>query len=651
LKSILFTLVMIQSRTYPLTILALASLPLLAQAESTQTLPTLYVDAQQTANIRPVTTYESPVSNLEFEPRIDLQSRNMAEAQGDVTIRGGIFEGTGFRVGSATLIDTQTGHYSAELPIAPEMLTRPDILIGADNALYGFNSTVGTISYGWSQITDGGSLTVGGGDHDLNFQRIHHGRTGQLGESGEWSWGVEAEISRSESDGTIQFGDHDFDRSTGRLQILGPNSQTDFFAGYQSKFFSWSGMYTADRFDDAQGALSPEYENLKTRLFVINHLQGYNEDSYFEFTATHRRNTNNYILDARDSVHMQKLSLLYDKDYAKVYLYNHETKISSIGFSGLHQLDDSIGINYSGQVTADEIRSSSLNKGNFKSRTYYKLSLLPEYCFKRDSRESLTVRAGATFDDTNRGNSHLSAISDITWQHTHPNGDSESTFLSYSGSSQVAGYGAIGGDEEKGIFLSNHDLDRETSQNLELGGNIKRDKWRLEGAIFYRWDDDLTDWTMDYDTDDGEYARKANAVDIETYGVELIASKRWETIEAISSYTFMDKDEDYGDANVDASFYALNYAKHRFTLGAIWTPSEIIQFRIDNEWRQNQENSLRLGSDSALFTHIGLSIYPTQFENLELFFAIDNVWDDDFQDVPGTPGRGDQYSAGVTFSW
>ena len=164
---------MVYRKTYTLTIPALASLPMLAQAESIQTLPTLYVDAQQTANIRPVTTYESPVSNLDFEPRVDLQSRNMAEAQGDVTIRGGIFENTGFRVGSATLIDPQTGHYFAELPIAPEMLTRPNILTGADNALYGFNSTVGTIAYDWSQIADAGSLTVGGGDHGLNLQRIH----------------------------------------------------------------------------------------------------------------------------------------------------------------------------------------------------------------------------------------------------------------------------------------------------------------------------------------------------------------------------------------------------------------------------------------------------------------------------------------------
>ena len=111
------------------------------------------------------------------------------------------------------------------------MLTRPNILIGADNALYGFNSTVGTISYGWSQIADGGSLTVGGGDHDLNFQRIHNGLTGQLGESGEWSWGVEAEISRSESDGTIQFGDHDFDRSYRPCAARGSELADGFLRG------------------------------------------------------------------------------------------------------------------------------------------------------------------------------------------------------------------------------------------------------------------------------------------------------------------------------------------------------------------------------------------------------------------------------------
>ena len=44
-----------------------------------------------TANKEPVGTFVSLVSNLEYDPRVDLQSRNMAEAQADVTIRGGIF--------------------------------------------------------------------------------------------------------------------------------------------------------------------------------------------------------------------------------------------------------------------------------------------------------------------------------------------------------------------------------------------------------------------------------------------------------------------------------------------------------------------------------------------------------------------------------
>jgi hypothetical protein len=614
---------MTKLRIYPLAILALASLPLLAQAESTQTLPTLYVDAQQTANIRPVTTYESPVSNLEFEPRIDLQSRNMAEAQGDITIRGGIFEGTGFRVGSATLIDPQTGHYSAELPIAPEMLTRPKILTGSDNALYGFNSTAGTISYGWSQIQDGGKLTIGGGDHDLNFQRIHHGLTGALGESGDWSWGLEAEMSRSESDGTIEYGDHDFDRSTARVQILGLDSQIDFFAGQQDKSFAWPGMYTAENYNQTR-----EYEDINTELFILNYRREYSIREYFEISLSHREFTDNYSLFG---------VVKNDTDYLDnilTYYAEHLTRVSSMSINGFHEINEKIGIHYAGIIIHDSIPLTNteytefdplsgeiadntaehiaknygdkrfflggLDVGNFQSRKYTKITLLPEYQLMSSKGEAITIRAGASRDDSNRDGSEISFLGDIGWKRVQ--GDkTEQIYLSYSEATQVPGYGAIGGKESSGIFKSNHDLGRESSQNLELGVSSEHTNWSLRGAIFYRWDNELTDWTY---SESDTYARSANGVDIETFGVELIASKRWDTIESIASYTHLSKDEDYGNGSIDASFYALNYAKHRFTLGAIWSPSDTILVRIDNEWRQNQENSLRLGSDSALFTHI-----------------------------------------------
>ena len=100
----------------------ISSVSFAQENETTNELPTLTVIGQETANQRPVTTYETPISNLDFDPRVDMQSRNMAEAQGYLIIRGGTFENTGIQVGSATLMDPQTGHYTTELPIAPEML-------------------------------------------------------------------------------------------------------------------------------------------------------------------------------------------------------------------------------------------------------------------------------------------------------------------------------------------------------------------------------------------------------------------------------------------------------------------------------------------------------------------------------------------------
>ncbi|MEC9060800.1 MAG: TonB-dependent receptor, partial [Pseudomonadota bacterium] len=166
------------------------------------------IEGAATANDKPVGTFNSPISNLEYDPRVDLQSRNMAEAQADVTIRGGIFENTGFRIGSATLIDPQTGHYFAEIPIAPEMLTKPSILTGVDNALYGVNSTVGTVSYGWRPIQTAGSVSLGVGNNSFNLQRVHGAVKHALDSQPGWSVGIEGEYSRSESDGTIANGDH-----------------------------------------------------------------------------------------------------------------------------------------------------------------------------------------------------------------------------------------------------------------------------------------------------------------------------------------------------------------------------------------------------------------------------------------------------------
>jgi len=589
----------------------------------TNELPTLTVLGQETANQRPVTTYETPISNLDFDPRVDMQSRNMAEAQGDINIRGGIFEDTGVQLGSVTLLDPQTGHYTTELPIASEMLREPKVLTGADNALRGFNSSVGTISYSWREITKGGSLTVGGGDHDLNFQRIHNAITGSYGDSKDWTWGAEIESSRSESGGTIPYGDHAFDRTSSRIQLLGPDSQTDLVFGYQDKFFGLPGMYTGNEADYR------ETEDIQTRLILLNHLIEYGSDSFLEASLFHRRLSDHFILKRDDPTFYQAL---------------HETEADGIGVSGYHNLNESFALNFSSQITSDKIKTTS--SVPFNSRDYFKLSLVPQYKYSPKDNEVIVAKLGATFDDSNRDRSRYSPIAELTRQRIYDLNLYDELFLSYSETSQVLGYTALANGDQ---FKGDPNLKRGTSKNLELGYILSNSEWKFSGAIFKRWDKDLVDWIFS-NTDPGK--RKSKQVDVETIGLELIGSRSWQNFEAIASYTFLKKNEDYGNPSITRSIYALNYPEQRATFGSIWRPTSIVEIRIDNEWRKQRKSQDRdKGPSSLLLSHFSASYYPSQNDDLEIFMAYDKPWDEDFQDIPGTPGRGDQFSFGATYSW
>lgn len=634
-------------------------------AISTYTLPTLTVRGQEIANLRPASTFQSVVSNLDFDPRIDFQSRNMAEAQGDINIRGGIFEGTGIQVGGITLIDPQTGHYSTELPIAPEMLNKPSIYTGSDNALYGFNSTAGTLSYQWNEMLTGGSLTLGTGENNLKFRRIHNAITGNLNTKNPWSWGAEFELSDSESDGTIEFGDHDFDRSTGRFQIIGNDSQTDFFLGQQSKVFGWPRMYTGMNYD----IFAKEYEHLDTRLMMISHKKYFANNNFINFSVSKKDNSDYYLLDARENYTKTISEGTEERIRDIFYEVNHDTEVKTIALNGLYNINQNLSILYNTQFTEDKwtkqnekynqtdtLDLSILYDKEYDpvsaSRSYFKLSILPEYSIKINEEETLKLRLGGSYDDSNKDSSELSIIGDIKLINTDTNGNTNIIYLSYSESSQVPGYGAIGkakktNEDTSNIFASSP-LGREKSQNLELGIMKYRDTFRVEATAFYRWDKDLVDWCY-LDADNS--ARTATGLDIDTFGLEVIASKKWKEFESIVSYTLLDKNEDYGLEEWDGSFYALNYAKQRFTLGSIWSPSEIVSVRIDNEWRIQEKNELRKSDNEALFTYISLSVYPPKYPGLELFAAFDNIWDDDFEDVPGTPGKGMQGSFGAIFNW
>lgn len=585
-------------------------------------LPKYTTYSEQVANQTPVTSYAAPVSGLRFEPRVDVQSRNFAEAQADVTIRGDIFENTGFKLGAVPLYDPQTGHYFAEIPVAPAMLESPRILTGLDNALAGLNAGVGSVASAWRPIEQRGELSLASGEFGTNRVGLYQGLVG--GDIFGRTLATDVELSRSKSDGSVPFGDHDFERASGRLQWRGANSQTDLFAGVQHKFFGWPDLYTPFGVN--------ETEDLHTGLFLLNHRQWTSADEYWEVGAAYRRNDDDYEFNRAVPGQFNP--------------YQHTTHTQSFALEGRRALPalPQGHLSYAVQVMRDGLQSTALTFGRFNTRNYLKLSLLPEGRFTSPAGD-VVVRAGASYDDTNRDSSAVSPLvgfefagrSGIRWH-----GE-------YSETTQVPTYTALNSAPAAGLFRGNALLGRETSRNLEFGATGRVGGWSVSGAAFYRWDDNLVDWTF---TRAVPAARKANAVDTGTAGFELVASRKTARSQLTLGYTALGKTADYGSAAVDASFYALNYARHRLTAAVVLQLGGGFELRSDNEFRVQEKNRLRVaGGDHAVLSSLGLYYLPPRLRGLELSLLVDNLWDSAFQDVPGVPAARRTFSLGAAYRW
>ncbi len=614
-------------RPFPVFPILLAGVaPVLAAQEriaEVVTLPPFVTTDVRVANDAPVGTFAMPVSGLRFEPSVDVQARNFAEGQADIAVRGGIFENTGFQLGGGALVDPQTGHYAAELPVAPAMLTPVRVLTGLDAALAGINSSVATLAYGWAPVEARGEISVSGGEHGAWRGSIYEGVTRNLANGARLA--ADAEVAHSESDGAIEGGDHRFSRYTSRIQYVRGEAQTDLLFGHQEKFFGWPNLYTPFNW--------LETEDLATTLVALNHRVGDGAGDYWQAAALWRRTADDYEADRTIP--------------GRFNPYEHETQFTSFALDGRRELAAGWVLLGRAEVAADTLESTSLTAGDFNSRTYLKIGAVAERAFALADTDSLDLRAGATWADDNRDSGRVSPLAELAWVRTGEAGARTRVYAQVAGDSQVASYTALNSAAGSGLFRGNPDLGRARSTNWELGASRAAGPFEVQAAVFLRQDRDLTDWTYR----NGVTARTANEVDIDTLGFETVATYRWKQGRATVGYTWLGKDEDYGSALVDASFYALNFAQHRLTAALVWQPIRQVEVRFDNEYRIQETNLLRRSGDRAILSSLGVCWFVPQAKGLEVSVQVENLWNCDFEEVPAVPAAPRQYSAGLAYRW
>jgi hypothetical protein len=571
-----------------------------ADEDNDEELTEITVTANRVANTRPAGSYSSVATALRFDPITELQSRGLPEGQADVTVRGGLFENTGFKAGAVTVMDPQTGHYVGELPIDPEFLAAPELLTGVDNAAAGFNSNIATIEYALRRIAAGGSILMGAGSDSLQFQSLRLANSSSAAAGAEMGYALAA--ARSQGDGTVENGDHEFSRFNAHLQRSTDAAQSDLILAYQDKFYGWPGAYTGF-------ASLPETDHTKTL-------------------------ENDYDFDRRTD------------ESGGPGSFDHETKVYGVGFNGVRG-GSRLDWHYAGQLVSDElVFSTDLTEGDFDSRDYVTASIVPTLDVGKGNDRVMTLRFGAVVDWTSEDGSAISPVASITFSETTARG-SKFVSLEYASTSQVPGYTALN-SRPAGLFGGNSSLGREKAHQLSVSIGRDAGSWDSEATVFYREDDDLVDWTF---ASGAPFARQANAVDIDVFGAEFLLRRRWDSVDIVASYTYLDKDADYGSAVVDASFYALNFATHRATFALRYRVGAHFEVRLDNEYRKQRNNPLRGGSDEAFLSSLSLAWEPSNGSGFGLALTADNLTDDSYEQFPGTPAVGRQVSLSAKYQW
>ncbi|MDR2863200.1 MAG: hypothetical protein LBV54_04910 [Puniceicoccales bacterium] len=598
-------------------------------------LPAVSVSAPRVANPDSVESFAMPVTALRFDPRVDAQTRNMGEAQADVSIRGGTFENTGFTLGAIPLYDPQTGHYFADLPVSPSMLGAPDVRTGAVNAQGGWNATAGNIAFGWLPIVSGGSFSLGSGGHGLFNADLSTGLVGPEKIAGR-TIGFDFSASYSRDDGPLRYAGHEFQRYNGRMQLRDDTSQTDVFAGYQAKSFAWPNLYAAG---NVNSAWREEREDLKTQLYAINHRQEFGGDGDgFQAGAYYRINQDHYLIPS--------IRQYFGCDA------HHKTSVAGAAVDGrlsLIRKDSGFGttaLRYRAGVVADSIDSDTLIFGHYSSRTQFYAGLYGDHTLPLFNG-AVVFTAGVTFDESNRESSAFSPVAGVVWKaRDNEEGWLRRIGLDYSEATQTPTYMPLNARADSGLFRGDPDIGRSHTRNIELSADADICAWKITPAVFFRRDNEMMDWIY---RPEAPNARSARALDSDTWGAELALRHSWKRLDLVLSYAWLRKNDSLRTG--EASFYALNYASHRLTAAIVARLGYGVELRCDNEFRKQERNNLRSGTDTPFFTSLSLVWRVPWVPGLSLAAQVDNIWNVHYEEVPLVPGTPRTWSVRATYTW
>jgi len=451
------------------------------------------------------------------------------------------------------------------------------------------------------------------------------GRVRAGGQAGAGLW-YELGAARERGDGSIAGGDYDLARVSGRLEGPLAGGWLRLFGGRMEKFYGWPGMYTG------RASLN-ETEDYSVSLVGLEWRDGDAGGGWHRVGGYWRRLEDTYEFRRENPAG----------------LFAHLTEVWSVQGDGRWELDpEGLELDYRWVLVRDRIRrSTSLAGGPFTGRDTAKAGFLARRTWQLGmGTDTFSLYGGWTLDTTSEDSTV--ALPQAGLRIERQRGDIRwEAYAEVSEASRVPGYTALNSPPQ-GLFGGNPDLGRERARTHEAGLAIRGPALAGRLVVFERRDRDLADWVY---AAASPSARQAAPLDLRVRGLEAWLRAQAGRTALELGYALLDKDPQYHSAQVDASFYALNHARHRVLAALEQDLREGLWLRLEGEFRQHPANALRRGGDEALRLHAEAAWTPLPDGRWRLALRLENLTKDRFEPFPGTPGPGREGRASLTYTW
>lgn len=400
---------------------------------------------------------------------------------------------------------------------------------------------------------------------------------------------------------TIDYDANDLKRYTGGafVQFEQNNWLFDFLTGSESKTFGTQGYY------GIPGNVYAEEETDDDLLF-FSASKGNPNDDFLRASASFREFNDYYIIPSSAFEH-EVLSR-----YGAVAAEGRTLEIQNIALFFRGDLEH--------ERVSGDIGSHDRTRGS--------ILLLPEARFER-----FVFKAGMNSVFQTDESADVLPLAEIDWLAT----DNSTVYAAYSETVQQPDFQTL---YYNGPFRNgNTALAQQHASSAELGFrqflSASLD-WHLAG--FFRELEQASDWVAGTATDLGT---------LDTSGLESgIGFYPSESLNIRLFYQWLHKNNE-----TENGLYETDYPEHLLNLSVYWKLLDVFAVDFYQSARWQTENTVRTSDDFGTVATLGLHYFPRFADKVRLSLLADNLWDSDFQAVPGLKPRPFTVSAGVALAW